>query len=64
MSSICGGVMSHSHLMKGMKKYGIYYGMMAFVMPDKQFKEYAKLRKVNKEKEAEKLFDRYAVSQI
>lgn len=62
--AICGGVMSWSDMKKGMKKYGAYFGMMSFVMPDKQYKRYFAYRKQGKEKEARRLFDKYAISQI
>jgi hypothetical protein len=64
MSAICGGVMSNSQLMKGMKKYGAYFGMMSFVMADKHYARFIKYKKAGKEKEAKKIFDRYAISQI
>lgn len=64
MSSICGGVMSESMMMKGMKKYGAYFGMMSFVMPNKQYEKFITLKKINKEKEAKKIFDKFTISQI
>lgn len=64
MNSICGGVMSETQMMKGMKKYGAYFGMMSFVMPDKWYKEWATYRKKKDFKKAKKLFDKYAISQI
>lgn len=43
-SALCGGgVMSQSQLLKGMKKHGVYFGMMAFVMQDKWYDKYIKL---------------------
>ena len=63
-SAICGGVISKSELFKGMKKYGAWFGMMSFVMPDKQYSCFVKLKKAGKEKEAQKLFSKYAISQI
>ena len=62
-SAICGGIISQSQLRKGMKK-DVYFGMMAMVMPDKQCKQYFALTKQGKDKEATKIFDKYAVSQI
>ena len=62
-SAICGGIMSESQMRKGMKK-DVYFGMMAMVLPDKQYKEYYTLKKEGKDKEATKLFNKYAVSQI
>jgi len=64
MNSICGGVMSETQMMKGMKKYGAYFGMMSFVMPDKWYDKWIAYKKQKKEKEAKKLFDKYAISQI
>ena len=64
MSSICGGIMSMSMMKKGIKKYGAYFGMMSFLMPDKQYTRWVKYKKQNKDKEAKKLFDKYAMSQI
>jgi len=64
MSAICGGVMSMSMLMKGIKKYGAYYGMMEFTLPDKQYARYVKYHKEGKLKQAQKVFDRYASSGI
>lgn len=62
--AICGGVMSESMMKKGMRKYGAYYGMMTFVMRDTQYKRWVKYKKAGKEKEAKKVFDRYAISSI
>ena len=63
-SAICGGVMSFSEMIKGMKKYGAYFGMMSFVMPDKQYARWLKYEKSGNKKMAKKVFDRYAMSQI
>ena len=63
MSSICGGVISFSMHRKNMKK-NIWADTMAFIMPDKQYDKFIAFKKQNKEKEAKKLFDRYAISQI
>ena len=62
--AICGGVMSSSMMCKGMKKHGAYFGMMAFVMADKQYKRWLKYKKSNNEKMAKKVFARWAVSQV
>ncbi|GEM_PF-2808873 len=64
MSAICGGVMSLSMMKRGMKKFGAYFGMMSFVMADKQYAKYITLKKENKDKEATKIFERYAISLI
>jgi hypothetical protein len=63
-NAICGGVMSFSQFKKGMKKYGDYFGMMSYVMPDNKYKKYILFLKQNKQKEASKLFNKYARSQI
>ena len=62
--SICGGVMSYSMMKKGMKKYCAYFGMMSFVMLDKQYKRWISYKKNDNEKMAKKIFDRYAISQV
>jgi hypothetical protein len=62
--AICGGVMSFSQSKRLMKKYGVYAGLMSMLLPDKQYKEWCILKKQGKEKEANKLFDSYAISQI
>lgn len=56
--AICGGVISMSMLMRDIKKYGAYADMMAYVMPDKQYARFITLKKANKGKEAQKVFDR------
>lgn len=61
---ICGGVISQTQMLKDMKKYGVWANAMSYVMPDKQFKVYAKLYKAGKNKEAHEIFTKYAVSQI
>ena len=58
--AICGGVISLSMAKKDTE--GAY--LMAFVLPDKQYVRYIALKKQNKEKEAHKLFEKYARSQI
>ena len=62
-NAICGGVISLSQHLKNMKK-DIWADAMAFVMPDKQYIKFIAFKKQNKEKEAQKIFDRYAISQI
>ena len=47
-----------------MKKFGVYFGMMSFVMTDKQYRRWLKYKREGKEKLAKKVFDRWAVSQI
>lgn len=63
MSAICGGVISFSQHMKNMKK-DIWADTMSFVMADKHYKKFIALKKQNKDKEANRIFDRYAISQI
>lgn len=63
MSAICGGVISMSMHKKNMKK-DIWADAMAFVMPDKQYAKFITYKKAGKKKEASKLFDKYAISQI
>jgi hypothetical protein len=62
--AICGGVMSFSQNKRLMKKEGIWAGLMSYLMPDKQYKKWVDYKKQGKEKQAKKLFDRYAISQI
>ena len=62
--AVCGGVISLSRQIKAMKKYGIFINAMSFVMDDKHYKKYCDLKAKNKHKEAKKLFDKYARSQI
>jgi hypothetical protein len=62
--AICGGVISESHLKKQFKNGDYYSTMMAFVLPDKQFKRYEKYKHDKNEKMAKKVFDRWAMSQI
>ena len=65
--SICGGVITMSQLMRDIKKYGPYAGMMAFVMPDHimpLYKKFKHSRDKIDQKIAEHIFERWAVSQI
>jgi len=57
--AICGGVVKESEFMKDPMAY-----MMAYVMPDDKFVEYASLKDSYKDKEAKKLFDEFAWSAI
>lgn len=61
--AICGGVISISMLKKAMKQ-DAWASAMAFVLPDKQYNKFIEYKKQGKEKEAKKIFDRYAISQI
>ena len=59
-SAICGGVISMS---KALADTGGAY-LMAFVLPDKQYEKYVALKRQKKDKEAKRIFDNYAISQI
>ena len=63
MSSICGGVISESENRKAMEK-DIWANAMGYVMPDKQYEKYVAFLKAGKNKEATKVFEKYARSQI
>ena len=58
-SAICGGVVKQSVFEKEPMGY-----MMAWIMPDEHFEEYKKLKEAKKDKEAEKVFEKYAWSAI
>lgn len=62
--AMCGGLISASMNRENMKKYGIWADVMAFVLPDVQYEEYLVLKRAGKNKEAKKIIDRFAVSQI
>lgn len=62
--SICGGVISNSKFVKEMKKYGIWVDMMAYILPDKQYDKWVSYKKLGKDKQADKIFERYSYSQI
>ena len=64
MSSICGGVISHTQSIEDMKKYGVWANAMAYVMPDDKYEEYVEAKLKGREKEATKLFNLYARSTI
>ena len=53
-SSLCGGVISQS-----MEREG-WFGMVAFVLPDRHYGKYIHYKICGKNKEAEKIFDKYA----
>lgn len=57
--AMCGGVVSKSLFDSDPMAY-----MMAFYMDDDKFTEYKKLIESGRDKEATKLFDRYAMSAI
>lgn len=63
--AICGGVIPESEFHRHIEKYGDAYGiMMAFVMPDKYFKEYQEASKSGDKKKADKIFREHAFSLI
>lgn len=64
MSEICGGIIKESEFWKRMEKDMLEEVMMAFVMPDKHFEKYQKLKKQGKYEKAEKVFKKYAWSII
>ena len=64
MSSICGGIIALSQVIKNLKSGNIWADMMAYVMPDNQYHRYIKLKKEHKDKEATKVSEKYARSQI
>ena len=57
--SVCGGIVSQSLFDSNPMAY-----MMAYYMEDKYFNQYAELKKSGKDKEAKKVFDKYARSAI
>ena len=57
--SICGGVVSESLFNSNPWAY-----MMGYSLPDKQFKKYVAYKKAGKDKEATKIFERYAHDHI
>ena len=61
--AICGGVISETQFKEALGKnlYGI---LMSFILPDVQYKKYLEMTKQGKEKEATKLFEKYAYSLI
>ena len=62
--AICGGVISLSMHKTLIKKYGVWADTMSFIMPDNRYRQFVSYKRQDKEKEAKKLFDKYAVSQI
>lgn len=64
IGSLCGGVISQSEHDRNFEKYGPWADTMSYIMPDKHFKRYEALKKAGKDKEATKLFEKYAISQI
>jgi hypothetical protein len=63
-SAICGGVISETMHQKNVKRWGVWADTMAYIMPDVRFEKYLALKKAGKDKEATKIFERYARSQI
>lgn len=64
MSSICGGVISESQNKKDMEEFGVWANAMAYVMPDEHYKKYIEYKENGQDKEARRLFEKYARSQI
>ena len=62
--AICGGVISQTMDRKLTKKHGVWATAMAYILPDKQYAKYVSFKKKGKEKEASKIFERFAYSQI
>ncbi len=62
--AVCGGIISQTQWEKDSKRFGIWANMMAYILPDKQYKKYILFKKQNKDKEATKIFEKYAISQI
>lgn len=62
--AICGGVISESQNAKDEKKYGVWANAMCYVMPDKWYEKYITLKKLGKDKDANKIFDEHAWSKI
>lgn len=57
--AMCGGVISQSLFDSDPWAY-----MMAYSLPDLQFEKYKALKNAGKDKEATKLFEKYAISHI
>jgi hypothetical protein len=64
MSAICGGVISITMHKKNVKAHGIWADTMSYILPDDKYKLFLKFKKQGKEKEANKIFNKFAVSQI
>ena len=62
--SICGGVISQSMDREMIKKHGVYATMMCYILPDEQYEKYISLKKLGKDKEASKIFERFGHSII
>ena len=62
--AICGGVISETQHRKNVKEYGVWADTMSWIMRDDKYEEYIVLREAGKRKQAARLFDRYAISQI
>ena len=50
--------------LKKMKDFGVWADTMSWVMPDDKYEQYVALQKEGKDKEATKIFEAYARSQI
>jgi hypothetical protein len=57
--AMCGGVINETMFNSNPMAY-----MMSYIMPDKEFKEYVKLKNEGEDKSAKELFDKTAWSAI
>ena len=62
--SICGGIISESDFKKHFENKTLEQVMMAWVLPDKWYKRYWELKDKGKDREARKIFEKYAWSII
>jgi len=62
--AICGGIIKESVWDKAVKEGNFYGLMMCFIMPDDKYELYWKLKEEGKDKEATKIFKKYAWSVI
>ena len=62
--AICGGIIKESEFNRRVMDNTVEEIMMAFVMPDKKLDKYWELKDKKKDKEATKLFKKFAYSII
>ncbi len=62
--AICGGIISETMNRRNIKKHGIWFDTMAYLLPDKQYKKYVDFKMQGKRKEATRIFDKFAIGQI
>ena len=60
--SICGGIITESEFQKRLKDNEVEGVIMAFILPDDKYKTYWKLKDNGKDREATKIFDKFARS--